>query len=42
MTYIAITSTLTAVFSIDDHEVYNLRLMLNEIFGEENLIQQLV
>ena len=28
--------------SIDDHEVYNLRLMLNEIFGEENLIQQLV
>lgn len=28
--------------SIDDHEVYNLRLMLNEIFGEENCIQQLV
>ena len=28
--------------SIDDHEVYNLRLMMNEIFGEENCIQQLV
>ena len=28
--------------SIDDHEVYNLRLMMNEIFGEENYIQQLV
>ena len=28
--------------SIDDREVYNLRLMMNEIFGEENLIQQLV
>ncbi len=24
--------------SIDDHEVYNLRLMMNEIFGEENFI----
>ena len=28
--------------SIDDHEVYNLRLIMNEIFGEENYIQQLV
>ena len=28
--------------SIDDHEVYNLRFMMNEIFGEENYIQQLV
>ena len=28
--------------SIDDREVYNLCLMMNEIFGEENLIQQLV
>lgn len=28
--------------SIDDHEVHNLRLMMNEIFGEENFIQQLV
>jgi adenine-specific DNA-methyltransferase len=24
--------------SIDDHEVYNLRLLMNEIFGEENFI----
>ncbi len=28
--------------SIDDHEVHNLRLMMNEIFGEENFIGQLV
>ena len=28
--------------SIDDHEVYNLRLMMNEIFGEENCLQQVV
>jgi adenine-specific DNA-methyltransferase len=28
--------------SIDDHEAYNLRLMMNEIFGEENFIAQLV
>ncbi|MGO9021897.1 MAG: site-specific DNA-methyltransferase [Syntrophobacteraceae bacterium] len=28
--------------SIDDHEVSNLRLMMNEIFGEENFIAQLV
>ncbi len=28
--------------SIDDHEVYNLRLMMNEIFGEDNYVQQLV
>ncbi len=28
--------------SIDDREVYNLRLMLNEIFGEENCLQQVV
>ena len=28
--------------SIDDHEVYNLRLMMNEIFGEENCLQQLI
>ena len=28
--------------SIDDHEVYNLRLLMNEIFGEENCLQQLV
>ena len=28
--------------SIDDREVHNLRFMLNEIFGEENFIQQLV
>lgn len=28
--------------SIDDREVYNLRFMMNEIFGEENHIQQLV
>lgn len=28
--------------SIDDHEVHNLRLMLDEIFGPENFIAQLV
>ena len=28
--------------SIDDHEVHNLRLLMNEIFGEENLIACLV
>jgi len=27
--------------SIDDHEVYNLRMVLNEVFGEENLIAEL-
>ena len=28
--------------SIDDNEVHNLRLILNEIFGEENFISQMV
>lgn len=28
--------------SIDDHEVHNLRLLLNEIFGEENFVAELV
>ena len=28
--------------SIDDHEVHNLRMLMNEIFGEENMLQQLV
>ena len=28
--------------SIDDNEIHNLRLMMNEIFGEENCIQLLV
>ncbi len=28
--------------SIDDREVYNLRLIMNEIFGEENCLQQVV
>ncbi len=28
--------------SIDDHEVHNLRLMMNEIFGEENLVQHII
>jgi adenine-specific DNA-methyltransferase len=28
--------------SIDDYEVHNLRLMMNEIFGEENFICQLI
>ncbi|HWT92325.1 MAG TPA: site-specific DNA-methyltransferase [Solirubrobacteraceae bacterium] len=30
------------VVSIDDHEVHNLRHLLDEIFGEENFIAQLV
>ena len=30
------------VVSIDDNEVHNLRLLLNEIFGEENFITQFV
>lgn len=28
--------------SIDDNEVHNLRLLMNEIFGEENFIEQIV
>lgn len=28
--------------SIDDHEAHNLRIIMNEIFGEENFIAQLV
>jgi len=28
--------------SIDDHEVHNLRLLMNEIFGEENFIASIV
>ena len=28
--------------SIDDNEVHNLRLLMNEVFGEENLLAQLV
>lgn len=28
--------------SIDDNEVHNLRMMMNEIFGEENFVAQLV
>ena len=28
--------------SIDDHEVHNLRMIMNEIFGEENCLQQVV
>lgn len=28
--------------SIDDHEVHNLRMLMNEVFGEENFIAQLV
>lgn len=28
--------------SIDENEVFNLRIMLNEIFGEENFLQELV
>ena len=27
---------------IDDNEVHNLRLMMNEIFGEENFVEQLI
>ncbi len=28
--------------SIDDNEVHNLRLLMNEIFGEENFIEQMI
>ena len=28
--------------SIDDNEVHNLRLLMNEIFGEENFLQQII
>jgi len=28
--------------SIDDHEVHNLRLLMDEIFGEENFIEAFV
>ncbi len=28
--------------SIDDHEVYNLRLLMNKVFGEDNFVAQLV
>lgn len=28
--------------NIDDNEVHNLRLVMNEIFGEENFVAQLV
>jgi adenine-specific DNA-methyltransferase len=28
--------------SIDDNEVHNLRLLMNEIFGEENFVEQLI
>ena len=28
--------------SVDDHEVHNLRLMLNEMFGEENMLPPIV
>jgi adenine-specific DNA-methyltransferase len=28
--------------SIDDHEVFNLRLLMNEVFGEENFIASIV
>ena len=28
--------------SIDDHEVHNLQMLMNEVFGEENLLQQIV
>ena len=28
--------------SIDEHEMYNLRMVLNEIFGEENFISEIV
>ncbi|MGB6875853.1 MAG: site-specific DNA-methyltransferase [Candidatus Acidiferrales bacterium] len=27
--------------SVDDHEIYNLRLLMNEVFGEENFIAQI-
>ena len=28
--------------SIDDHEIHNLRLLMNEVFGEEKILQQIV
>jgi adenine-specific DNA-methyltransferase len=28
--------------SIDDHEAHNLRLIMNEIFGEENFVEQII
>lgn len=28
--------------SIDDHEVHNLRMIMNEIFGEENFLSQII
>lgn len=28
--------------SVDDHEVYNLRMLMNTVFGEENMLQQIV
>lgn len=28
--------------SIDDHEIYDLRLLMNEVFGEENFISQII
>ena len=28
--------------SIDDNEVHNLRMLMNEVFGEENILQQVV
>ena len=28
--------------SIDDHEVHNLRMLMNEVFGEENILQEIV
>ncbi|MDO8532948.1 MAG: site-specific DNA-methyltransferase [Dehalococcoidia bacterium] len=28
--------------SIDDHEVHNLRLVMNEVFGEENFVSQVI
>lgn len=32
-----------AIFiSIDDNEVHNLRMMMNEVFGEENFVAQFV
>ena len=28
--------------SIDDHEVHNLRLLMNEVFGEENFVSNII
>lgn len=28
--------------SIDDHEIHNLRLLMNDVFGEENLVAQFI